>query len=81
MFFEVSPIKNPSTIHPRTIKKSSKIHARKSYAKRMEKWSKMEAKCGPKSFKNQSKNQSKNDVKNDAFWERFFDFFRKWQIA
>ena len=55
-FFEVSlsPIKNPSTIHPRTIKKSSKIRARKCDAKRIEKWSKMEP---PKSLKNQSKNQ------------------------
>ena len=53
-------IKNPSTIHPRAIKKSSKIHARKCDAKRMEKWSKMEPKWGPKSLKNQSKNQSKN---------------------
>ena len=59
-FFEVSPIKNPSTIHPRTIKKASKIHARKSYANRMEKWPKMEPKWGPKSIKNRSKNQSKN---------------------
>ena len=73
-FFEVSPIKNPSTIHPRTIKKSSKIHARKSDAKRMEKWSKMEPKWGPKSLKNPSKNQSKNRCEKVCLLKKF----RKW---